>query len=137
MSTHQGITVDKLAAVYVKIRDEKARLKAEFDKQYNNLTEQQDKVKAAMLDYCKQNNLDGFKTEAGTVTRSIRKRYWTSNWDSMYKFVLEHEVPEFFEKRLNQSSVKQFMDENPEIIPPGLNVDAEYTLSVRKPRKKQ
>lgn len=135
MATHQGIPVDKLAEVYVKIRDRKAQIKAEFDKEYDALNEQQDKIKRALLTYCKENHLEGFKTVAGTVSRRVKKRYWTSDWPSMYTFVLENEVPEFFEKRLNQSAVQQFMEEHPETIPPGLNIDAEYIISVTKPRK--
>jgi len=50
----------------------------------------------------------------------------------MYKFVLDNEVPEFFDKRLNQSNVRQFLEENPDLVPMGLNADSEYTLSVRK-----
>jgi hypothetical protein len=50
----------------------------------------------------------------------------------MSKFVLEHSVPEFMEKRLNQSAVKQFLEENPDVMPMGLNVDSEYVVSVRK-----
>ena len=50
----------------------------------------------------------------------------------MYKFIREHDVPELFEKRLNQTNVRQFLTENPDIIPKGLNVDSEYTVSVRK-----
>jgi hypothetical protein len=62
----------------------------------------------------------------------VKQRYWTSDWDSMNKFILDNEVPEFFEKRLNQTVVKQFLEENPDAVPPGLNVDSEYTISVRK-----
>jgi hypothetical protein len=50
----------------------------------------------------------------------------------MNKFILEHEMPEFYEKRLNQTSVKQFLEENPDVLPPGLNVDSEYVITVRK-----
>ena len=50
----------------------------------------------------------------------------------MYHFVQEHEVPELLEKRLNQGNVKQFLEENPEVVPMGLNVDSEYLISVRK-----
>jgi hypothetical protein len=50
----------------------------------------------------------------------------------MYKFVLENEVPEFFDKRLNQTNVKQYLEENPEKVPKGLQVDSEYVISVRK-----
>jgi hypothetical protein len=50
----------------------------------------------------------------------------------MHKFVMEHDVPEFLEKRLNQTNVKTFLEENPETVPMGLNVDSEYIISVRK-----
>ena len=50
----------------------------------------------------------------------------------MNKFIIAHELPEFYEKRLNQTVVKQFLEENPDTIPPGLNVDSEYAISVRK-----
>jgi hypothetical protein len=50
----------------------------------------------------------------------------------MHQFILQHEVPEFLTKSLNQANVKQFMDENPTLVPAGLNVDSEYVVSVRK-----
>tara|TARA_R100000149_G_C5826816_1_gene103943 strand:- start:561 stop:716 length:156 start_codon:yes stop_codon:yes gene_type:complete len=50
----------------------------------------------------------------------------------MYEFIREHDVPEFFEKRLNQKNVREFLVENPDLLPKGLNVDSEYTVSVRK-----
>jgi hypothetical protein len=50
----------------------------------------------------------------------------------MHKFILDHEVPEFLDKRLNQANLKQFLEENPDMLPPGLNVDSEYAISVRK-----
>jgi mannose/fructose/N-acetylgalactosamine-specific phosphotransferase system component IIC len=50
----------------------------------------------------------------------------------MHTFIKEHDVPEFFEKRLNQSVVKQFLEENPDLVPQGLNVDSKYSITVRK-----
>lgn len=123
---------EKLTRVYIKIRDEKAKLSAEYKEKEANLNQQMDKVKAALLDYCKDNGLESVKTSEGLFYRSVRTRYWTSDWEQMHKFVLEHEVPEFLEKRLNQTNVKVFLEENPDIVPKGLNVDSEYTISVRK-----
>ena len=127
---------DKLAAkltrVYLKIRDEKARVAAEFKQKEADLNEQLDKVKAALLDYCKEQGADSVRTSEGLFYRSVKTRYWTSDWEEMHKFVLEHQVPEFFEKRLNQTVVKTFLEENPDIVPKGLNVDSEYVISVRK-----
>jgi hypothetical protein len=50
----------------------------------------------------------------------------------MFKFIKEHDVPEFFEKRLNQTHVREFLEDNPDLVPMGLNVDSEYVVSVRK-----
>jgi len=122
----------KLTKVYLKIRDEKARLSAEFKKQEDDLNQQLDKVKAALLDFCKEQGVDSVKTSEGLFYRSVKTRYWTSDWEAMHQFVMEHNVPEFLEKRLNQTNVKTFLEENPDLVPQGLNVDSEYVISVRK-----
>jgi hypothetical protein len=133
--TDSNVSVDQLAGVYVKIREAKSKLKADFDEKYGRMTEQQDKIKRALLDYCKEQGLNSFNTNHGTVSRRTKTRYWTNDWPSMYKFIEEQHQPEFFEKRLNQTVVKTFMEEHPDITPPGLNVDAEYIVSVTKPKK--
>ena len=45
---------------------------------------------------------------------------------------LENKVPEFFDKRLNQTNIKQFLEDNPDLMPKGLNQDTEYSIVVRK-----
>jgi hypothetical protein len=32
--------------------------------------------------------------------------------------------------------MKQFLEENPGVVPPGLNSDSEYAITVRKPTSK-
>lgn len=122
----------KLTKVYLKIRDERSRLSTEYKAKEADLTRQLDKVKAALLDYCKEQGLDSVKTSEGLFYRSIKTRYWTSDWEAMHQFVMEHNVPEFLEKRLNQANVKAFIEENPDVVPKGLNVDSEYVISVRR-----
>jgi|TARA_Y100000385_G_scaffold97185_1_gene100563 hypothetical protein len=123
---------EKLTRVYLKIRDKKAQLSSDFKRQEEDLNQKLDKVKAALLDYCKEQGLESVKTSEGLFYRSVKTRYWTSDWEAMHQFVMEHEVPEFLEKRLNQTNVKTFLEENPETVPKGLNVDSEYIISVRK-----
>lgn len=122
----------KLVRVYKNIRDKRAELSKKFKEEDGVLVEKLDVVKKALLDYCNDNNVESVRTSEGLFYRSVKSRYWTSDWESMYKFILDNEVPEFFDKRLNQSNVKQFLEENPDLVPMGLNVDSEYTLSVRK-----
>jgi hypothetical protein len=39
------------------------------------------------------------------------------------------------EKRIAQTNMAQFLEENPGVVPPGLNSMTEYAISVRKPTK--
>ena len=126
------VTVDTMVKVYTRVRDKRAELKAAFDEEDKALQAQLDKVKQGLLEYCKEHGVESVRTAHGLFYRTVKTRYWTSDWESMHKFIMEHSLPEFFEKRLNQSAVKEFLEENPELLPPGLNVDAEYNISVRK-----
>lgn len=132
MAEDNHVQVDKLTRIYLKIRDARAELTAKFKEEDAHLTAQLDAVKDALLDYCKAHGVDSVRTPEGLVYRTQKTRYWTSDWASMHNFIMEHGLPEFFEKRLNQGAVKEFLDENPEMVPPGLNVDSEYVIAVRK-----
>lgn len=125
-------SLEELVRTYTAIRDKRAELAKKFDEDEKKLKKQQDMIKSALLEYCKEHGVDSVRTPAGVFYRSVKKRFWTSDWQSMYEFVMENKVPEFFDKRLNQTNVRQFLEENPDLLPPGLNVDSEYTLSVRK-----
>lgn len=130
--TEEEVSPEKFTKVYLKIREKRAELKAQFEQEDSKLEAQLNAIKSALLDYCKKQGVDSVRTQAGLFYRGIKTRYWTNDWDSMNRFILEHGVPEFYEKRLNQTSVKQFLEENPDVLPPGLNVDSEYVITVRK-----
>ena len=126
------IPVEKLVGAYTKIREKREEISAKFKEEDGSLAEQQDKIKRALLDYCKDQGVDSVRTASGLFYRTIKQRYWTSDWSSMHAFIMDHNLPDFFEKRLNQTNVRQFIEENPDILPAGLNVDSEYVISVRK-----
>ena len=127
-----SVPVEKLVKAYIKIRDQRSELTAEYKEKEKALSDKGDKIKRALLDHCKEHNVESVRTSEGVFFRSVRQRYWTSDWESMGKFVVENNVPELFAKSLNQTNVKQFLEENPDKMPKGLNVDSEYVISVRK-----
>ena len=132
MEVHMSEDLAKLVKVYSKIRAKRSELSKKFKEADKELLEKQETIKKALLEYCDANGVESVRTSEGLFYRSVKTRYWTSDWESMYKFVMDNEVPEFFDKRLNQSNVRQFLEENPDLVPMGLNADSEYTLSVRK-----
>ena len=124
--------ISKLIKTYIRIRDERSALKADYSEKDSTLLKQQDTIKEAINEYADMNKVDRAGTSDGMFYRTTKTRYWTSDWESMYKFVVENKVPEFFDKRLNQKNVREYLDENPDKLPEGLNVDTEYVISVRK-----
>ena len=124
--------ISKLIKTYIRIRDERSALKADYSEKDSTLLKQQDTIKEASNEYADMNKVDRAGTSEGMFYRTTKTRYWTSDWESMYKFVVENKVPEFFDKRLNQKNVREYLDENPDKLPEGLNVDTEYVISVRK-----
>jgi hypothetical protein len=127
-----NLAVDKVAQAYISIRDARAEAKRVFEVQDEALAEQMRVLEAHMLDVCKQINADSIRTKAGTVIRSVKTRYWTNDWDSMYRLIHERQAFGLLEKRLHQTNMKQFLEENPEVLPEGLNQDKEYTVVVRR-----
>lgn len=124
--------LDKLTEIYIKIRDARADNKATFDAQDSVLKEQLGLLEAEMLDTCKDMNASSIKTPHGTIIRSVKSRYWTNDWDSMYSFIEEQGAFGLLEKRLHQTNMKDFLAENPDLLPMGLNVENEYTVVVRR-----
>lgn len=124
--------LDRLTSIYLKIRDKRSELKREFENQDKDLEEQQKMLAEQMLDSCKELGADSIKTPHGTIIRSVKSKYWTGDWDSMYTFIKEHDAFGLLEKRLHQTNMKDFLNEHPDTMPMGLNVENEYTIVVRR-----
>jgi hypothetical protein len=128
----QSVPVDKLAGIYIKIRDARAKLKSDYEAQDAELQEQMDVIEEQLLEACKSIGADSIRTAAGTVIRSVKNRYWTNDWDSMYSFVREHDAFGLLERRIHQTNMKSFIEENPNLLPMGLNTDSRYSIVVRR-----
>jgi predicted metal-dependent phosphotriesterase family hydrolase len=126
------ITVDQLVAVYIKVRDARDVARKEADKIDSDFEAQLDVLNKEILEICKETGADSIKTPHGTAIRSVKSRYWTNDWEKFYQFVFEHHAPELLEKRIHQTNIKQFLEENPDMLPLGLNVDSEHSITVRR-----
>lgn len=126
------ISVEKLVKVYIKMRDKHTEMLHEFQEQEKDIKAKMARVKTALLEHCKEHNVDSVRTGEGLFFRTVKQSYWTSDWESMGKFIVENNAPDLLEKRLHQGNMKQFLDEHPDLLPPGINVDSEYSVTVRR-----
>ena len=131
----ENIPLDKLTRVYIKMRTRIQELTKEYESQIEELKSQQDEVKTAIKDQLMALGSKSVRTDSGTVTLTLKKRYSTQDWDAFKTFVMEHDALDLFEKRIAQLNMSKFLEENPTLVPPGLQSDTEYDVSVRKPTK--
>ena len=129
----EAVPLDKLVKIYRKLRARMTQLTQEYDTQAEILTAQQDEIKNAIKEQMKAMGVTSIRTTEGTAVMSVKTRYTTQDWDSFKKFMIEHEAIDLVEKRIAQTNMKQFLEENPGVVPPGLNSASEYDISVRKP----
>jgi hypothetical protein len=127
--------MDNMVRAYIRIRDKRAENKKLFEEQDSDLESQMQLISDEMLNLCKKINADSIKTKYGTIMRSVKSRYWTNDWDSMYDFIEETGAFGLLEKRLHQTNMKDFLAENPDLLPKGLNVESEYTVLVRRSKE--
>ena len=127
------VPLDKLVKIYRKLRTRMTELTQAYDTQAEVLKAQQDEIKNAIKDQMKAMGVTSVRTTEGTAVMSVKTRYTTQDWDSFKKFMIEHEAIDLLEKRIAQLNMAQFLEENPGVVPPGLNSSSEYDISVRKP----
>lgn len=121
-------TAEKLAKVYVKIREKRRELAKEDEKLEGELQIVADQL----LEICKEQGAATIRTEHGTISRRLSKRYWTSNWTDFTQFVKQHDAFSLLTQRINNTNMTQFLEENPDLLPPGLNAEVTQTVVITK-----
>ena len=130
-SVVENIPLDKLVKIHSKI---KAQMEA-LDRQLAELEEQRTEIRFAIKDQMRALGLTSVQTSSGTVSLMKKTRYNTQDWDSFKSFLLEHQAVDLLEKRIAQTNMAQFLEENPGVVPPGLNSVTEFDIRVTKARK--
>ena len=130
-----NIPLDKLVKIYRKIKMEIDTMTQEYDTKLEVLKGQQDEVKFEIKDQMKALGVSSVKSPFGTVSMILKTRYNTNDWSSFKDFILEHSAVDLLEKRVAQTNMAQFLEENPGVVPPGLNSVSEFEIRITKPTK--
>lgn len=126
------VPVDSIVDTYIRIRDAKDLLTNRYKAEVAELDEQMAVLKHKLLDLSKDTGITSFSTPNATAYRTVKNRYWTNDWESFYGFMQDHAAMGLLEKRIHQANMKEFVDQNPDLHPPGLNVDSEYEITIRR-----
>lgn len=134
--TTPDVPLEKLVSVYLKMRTAIEEQEDAHKKAIASLKDEFEVVANKLLSVCQELGVDSLKTSVGTVSRRTATRYWTNDWESMYRFIQEHDAPYLLEQRLHNSNVRTFLEDNPDVMPVGLQADHKHTIQVRRPSAK-
>ncbi len=121
-------TAEMLTKTYVKIRDKRRELARQDDE----LKEQMDMVAAKLLEICNDQGASTIRTDFGTVSKRESKTYWSSDWNSFFKFVKENDAFDLLQQRIHTANMSQFLEDNPETVLPGLTSDTRQSVVIIK-----
>lgn len=131
-----GLTLEQAVGAYVKIRDAIRETEERHKSELEEMKVQLDIVANHLLEICNKDNVDSIRTPAGTLSRRVQTRYWASDWDAMYEFIIQNEAPQLLERRIHNGNMQEFLEDNPDLHPAGLQADRKYRVQVRKPTSK-
>lgn len=129
-------TAAVLVKTYRKIRAAIDEKDAEYKAELAALKGQLELVSDKLLAICNEQDVDALRTPFGSVTRRTSTRYWTNDWEAMYRFMQEEGAMHLLQQRIHTENMRQFLEENPDKLPVGLNADTKYAITVRKPTNK-
>lgn len=124
--------IEKIVKAYIKLRDTKELLYQEYKSKADELEEQMDILKYRLVEISKETGATSFSTPHGVAYRTVKNRYWTNNWEEFYKMMQEHDAMGLLEKRIHQTNMKEFLENNPDLHPAGLHIDSEYEITIQR-----
>ena len=129
-------SLDEMAGAFLAIRNKISEIQKKADREIKALDKQKNIIATKFEKICEKDGVNSINTNSGTIIRSVRQRYWTSDWIHFCEIMKENNAFDLVEQRIHQGNIKKFLEENPTIRPRGLNVESKYLITVRRPAKK-
>jgi phage host-nuclease inhibitor protein Gam len=123
--------LSEAVAIYIKMRDKKAQMKAEFDASVAPLNEKMEQLEAKLLDVFNKTGMDSVKTEFGTAYTTTRVTASVADREIFMNFVKDKEEWSLLEVRAAKTAVEQFRSIHDD-IPPGISMREERVVNVRR-----
>lgn len=128
------VSVDRLVATYIKIRDARAAASSVYKKQDAEFKEKMDLINNALLAKAHDDGVTGFKVKGvGTTYIDIELHCSGSDWGVFYSWMKENDALDMLERRIKSTEIKKYMEEHEGAIPPGVSTFSQQIMKVRKP----
>lgn len=123
--------VDDIVAAYVRLRDQKAELKAQQAEALKPYDEALAKLEAEALRILSDTGVESMKTSAGTVYQSVAMSVTVQDKSAFMDYIKEHQAFDLLDVRANKTAVQDFVTENQD-TPPGVVIRREMKVGFRR-----
>lgn len=125
--------IDAVIAKYLEIRDEKERLQATIKGQVEALDAQLSTIERWIHQRMQEVGVDSFKAKGiGTAFKKVSDFCSVADWQSVLQFAKEHEAWHILTKGVSKTAVKEFIDANDGVPPPGVNYGTKEEVQIRR-----
>ena len=128
----EEFSLDQIAAAVIKIRDEISKIKKEADKKINSLEEDKERLDSYLAKKLNEVGAETIKTPSGIIMLKPKHRYSTTDWENLYEFIGKNNAYHLLEKRVHQTNMSEFLEDNPDNHPKGLNIFTETKIIIRR-----
>lgn len=126
------VTADALIEAYINARDRKQAIQREAEEKIAEIDAVIEEFSTALLAMCNSVGADSLKSKNGVASKVQKVEYWPSDWDAMYKFIKDNDLLYLLQKRINQTSIKQYFEDYPDSRPAWLNASNKYVIRVTR-----
>lgn len=124
--------INEAVSLYIRLRDQKAQMKAQYEEAVAPLQEKMNKLEAKLLEVFNQTGLDSVKTEFGTAYATVRSTANVADPDAFMNYVKSHEEWSLLEVRARKGAIEEFRAANDNELPPGVNLREERVVNIRR-----
>jgi len=127
------MNIDEAIAAYLKLRNKKESMEAELKQKTDSITKLMTKLEQFLMEECDKQGVDSFKTDSGTAFLKEADYASVEDWDAVLEFIEKNKAYEFLTKKVNKIPVREYIEENGGVLPPGMSYGMRRGLSVRIP----
>lgn len=119
-------------AEYVRLRDMKAEIAERHKQELAVVTDQMDKAESWIMAQMMDLGVESVKVAAGTVYTQTRMLTGIGDKGALMDFIRQTGQPELLQARVSSDAVKQYMADHAGALPPGVKVDHERVVTIRR-----
>ncbi len=123
--------VNALVAAYIKLRDQKAELKAKQAEEMKVYDDALAKLEAQAKSILADSGVESIKCSSGTVYSSVATSATVADKSVFMDYIREHEAYDLLDVRANKTAVQDFVTEH-EDVPPGVTIRREIRVGFRR-----